>query len=129
MSECRRKTVLYVEDNLVNVYLVQAIFEARANIDLLTAIDGVTGLDFARQHHPDLILLDLNLPDMDGEGYLKQLRAEASTAKIPVIIVSADALHDHRHHCLGLGVVDYITKPFDLNEFEAIVDRTLGINA
>src|SRR5687768_1440283 len=98
------KTVLYVEDNPINVFLVQAIFEMRDQVRLITAINGNIGLELAQRHQPHLILLDLNLPDMDGEQYLNQLRADEATAKIPVVIVSGDAMNEQQRHFLNLGV-------------------------
>jgi CheY-like chemotaxis protein len=123
----KRKKVLYVEDNPVNILLVKAILEARPHVQLLTATYGRIGLTLAREHRPDLILLDLNLPDMSGEEYLHQLRANEAIADIPVLIVSGDAPPENFTTFLQLGVVDYLSKPFSLNEFEELVDRYLGI--
>jgi CheY-like chemotaxis protein len=120
------KTVLYVEDNRANVLLVQAIFESSPTVQLLTATHGSSGLDLARRQVPDLILLDLNLPDMDGEEFLKKLRAAPATAEIPVVIISADATSKQLNHYRQLGVQDYITKPFDLSLFEEVVGQYLG---
>ena len=119
------KTVLYVEDNAVNIYLVQAIFAERTNLRLLTATSGKQGLELAWQERPDLILLDLNLPDMGGEAFLTTLRTIPAVAAIPVVIVSADAMEDQRTHFLGLNVADYVTKPFDIDQFERVVNRHL----
>lgn len=119
------KMVLYVEDNAVNVYLVQAILASRVDLQLLTAADGMSGLELAEQQHPDLILLDLNLPDMNGEEFLTKLRAIDAIAAIPVVIVSAEAMEDQRTHFLHLKVADYVTKPFDIAQFERVVDRHL----
>jgi two-component system, chemotaxis family, CheB/CheR fusion protein len=119
------KTVLYVEDNAVNAYLVQAIFAEHAGVQLMTATSGTAGLDFARKQPPDLILLDLNLPDMDGAEFLSKLRAVEAHAAIPVIIVSADAIDDQRTRALRLKVADYVTKPFDVAHFERIVEQHL----
>lgn len=127
MSASETKTVLYVEDNPINIFLVQAIFESRDHVRLLTAMRGAIGLDVARQHHPDLILLDLNLPDMDGAEYLQALRADQATAQIPVVIVSGDSVYEQHQHFSDLGVLDFITKPFDISQFETTVDRCLNI--
>ena len=125
MPASETKSVLYVEDNAVNIYLVQAIFSERTDFQLLTATNGKTGLEMALAHHPDLILLDLNLPDMDGEEFLTKLRAIDSVAAIPIVIVSADAMEEQRTYFLSLKVADYVTKPFDIDQFERIVDRHL----
>jgi CheY-like chemotaxis protein len=119
------KTILYVEDNAVNAYLVQAIFDEHAGIHLLTATSGKMGLELAQKQRPDLILLDLNLPDMDGEEFLTRLRAVETIAAIPIIIVSADAMEDQRTRFLNLKVADYVTKPFDIAHFERVVERQL----
>ena len=125
MDSTAPRTVLYIEDNPVNVVLVQAIFAPLA-AQLLIAGDGSTGLELARQHRPQLILLDMNLPDIDGRAFLKLLRADQAIASIPVVIVSADELLDERKHLATLGVTDYLLKPFDLNEFERLVGRYVG---
>ena len=126
MNSSQSKTVLYIEDNPVNAYLMQAIFDSRPNVRLQVLTHGQAGLDFAAQHRPDLILLDMNLPDMDGEEFLRHLRADEGSAKIPVVVVSADAMGEHRGLCQSLGIADYITKPFDLDQFEKIVNRYLN---
>jgi CheY-like chemotaxis protein len=120
-----KKKVLYIEDNLANICLVEAIFQAHPNLQLLTAPLGSIGVELARQQSPDLVLLDLNLPDMHGEECLRQLRGIEALAKVPVIIVSADAMCDTSAH--ALGVAEYLDKPFDLTHFEETVDRYLGI--
>ena len=94
------KTILYVEDNAVNVYLVQAIFDEHAGIHLLTATSGKMGLEFAQKQRPDLILLDLNLPDMDGEEFLalaNRIDLHPTTTVYPFAAVDqalADLAHD-----------------------------------
>jgi CheY-like chemotaxis protein len=108
------KKVLYVEDNPVNVFLVQAIFEPRPEIKLFIAPSGSVGLELAQQQRPNLILLDMNLPDMDGVEFLRKLRAEPTIAMIPVVVVSADNLSEQRTQCREFAVADYVSKPFDL---------------
>jgi CheY-like chemotaxis protein len=120
------KTVLYVEDHPVNTLLVEAIFASRPDVRLLTTTLGATGLDMAQQHRPDLILLDLHLPDMTGDVFMRKLRTLEAAANVPVIIVSADALHERQTHLRDLGVAEYITKPFDLSDFERKLDLYLG---
>lgn len=125
MNPSAAKTILSVEDNAVNAFLVEAIFAEQAGVRLVTARNGEMGLELAQSQRPDLILLDLNLPDMDGEEFLAKLRALEATAAIPVIIVSADALEDQRSRMLHLRVADYVTKPFDVGHFERVVERHL----
>jgi CheY-like chemotaxis protein len=119
------KTVLYIEDSGVSVFLVEAIF-APLSAQLLIAGDGSTGLELARRHRPHLILLDMNLPDMDGIAFLKLLRGDPAIASIPVVIASADELLEERKHLAALGVTEYLLKPFDLDEFERLVGRYVG---
>src|SRR5207249_5730864 len=94
-SETRTKSadrkILYIEDNLSNLTLIEEILEERPEIELLSAMQGQVGLDLARQHSPDLILLDLHLPDLPGWEVLSQLRRSETTADIPVVVISADA--------------------------------------
>jgi CheY-like chemotaxis protein len=87
----RSKTVLYIEDNLVNLHLVQGVLAYRPSVNLMSAMEGRLGVDLAINDHPDLILLDLDLPDIPGEEVFRQLKAEATTDEIPIVIVSADA--------------------------------------
>ncbi len=119
------RTILYVEDNPVNLHLVKAIFAARADIKLLAALDGTTGLTLAEQHRPGLILLDLHLPDMSGEDFLARLRKIGPIAKTPVIVLTGDVFPEDRKKFLALGVADYVTKPLDIAEFENAVEACL----
>src|SRR5439155_6187581 len=84
------KTVLYIEDNASNVQLVESIFDRRSNVRLVVAMQGLAGLEIARERLPNLILLDLNLPDASGEGILAEIKANPEAAGIPVAIISAD---------------------------------------
>jgi PAS domain S-box-containing protein len=118
-------TILYVEDNLANLELVERILTRRPKIGLLSAIQGRLGLDLARIHLPGLILLDLHLPDMSGEEVLRELRQGPETREIPVVIVSADANRELEERVLASGADAYITKPIDLNAFLGTVDRLL----
>jgi CheY-like chemotaxis protein len=84
-------TVLYIEDNLSNLQLVDRILNRRPGVRLISAMRPELGLDLAGEHHPDLVLLDLHLPDMPGQEVLRRLRANPRTAEIPVVVLSADA--------------------------------------
>jgi PAS domain S-box-containing protein len=119
-------TILYVEDNLSNFKLVERLLVDRASVRLLTAMDGNLGLELARQHQPDLILLDLHLPVMDGPELLRRLKAEPVTSSIPVVIVSADATPARVQEMLDAGAAAFLTKPLDLKDFMAVVDDALG---
>jgi GAF domain-containing protein/AmiR/NasT family two-component response regulator len=118
-------TVLYIEDNQPNVDLVQDALQFRPGVTLLTAPDGATGIRIARRHRPDLILLDLNLPDLQGDDVLASLTADESTAAIPVVMVSADATQRQIDRLLAAGARAYLTKPLDVKRFLALVDEEL----
>jgi CheY-like chemotaxis protein len=118
--------VLYIEDNLSNLQLLQRILATRPGIKLVEAMQGRLGLDLAREHHPDLILLDLHLPDLSGEEALLRLQAEPETSQIPVVVISADATRDRAARLLASGARAYVTKPLDVREFLAILDDALG---
>jgi CheY-like chemotaxis protein/anti-sigma regulatory factor (Ser/Thr protein kinase) len=120
-----RHTVLYIEDNLANVKLIEHVFASRGDIDLVAAMQGRMGLDLARREPPALVLLDLHLTDMDGRDVLHQLRAEPATADLPVIVLSADATERQIERLLADGATAYVTKPIDLGEFLARVDELL----
>jgi CheY-like chemotaxis protein len=92
---------------------------------LLSAMLGGLGLDLARQHRPDVILLDLNLPDMSGGDVLRHLRDDPRTRDIPVIVISADATRDHVEKLLAAGARAYLTKPLDIRELLEVVYETL----
>jgi CheY-like chemotaxis protein len=119
------RLVLYVEDNLANLNLVESIFEHRPEIQLLPALQGRLGLELARQHSPDLILLDLHLPDIKGEEVLHELRADSRTSAIPVLVISADATPPQISRMKAAGARGYLTKPIDLDEFLLAVDAAL----
>ena len=120
------KTVLYVEDMVENFRLVEQILRQRPSVTLLPAMLADVALDLARQHGPDMILLDLRLPDMPGEEVLLRLRADARTRDIPVVILSADATRQRIDQLRADGVVDYLTKPIDVRSLLQTVDSALG---
>jgi signal transduction histidine kinase/ActR/RegA family two-component response regulator len=120
------KTVLYAEDMVENFRLVEQILRQRPSVTLLPAMLVDVALDLARQHRPDMILLDLRLPDMPGEDVLLRLRADARTRDIPVVILSADATPQRIDQLRANGVADYLTKPIDVRSLLQTVDRTLG---
>jgi signal transduction histidine kinase len=119
------KTVLYVEDNLSNLRLIDRVLAGRPGIKLLSAVRGALGLDLARQHRPDLILLDLNLPDMHGADVLRSLQENPHTASIAVVVISADATAAQIERLLAAGARDYLTKPIDVKQFLVTVDDLL----
>ena len=113
--------ILYVEDNPANTEVVSRYVKTRANVVLRTAATGEAGLEAALRHLPDLILLDMHLPDMNGEEVLRQLRAGPSTEDIPVAVLSAEATPAVIRRVQGKGVVAYLTKPLDLAELGRLI--------
>jgi PAS domain S-box-containing protein len=121
-----RRTILYIEDNEQNRRLMELLLSQRPRLRLVTASRGGEGLDLARQQHPDLILLDVHLPDTSGEQVLNALRADASTRQTPIVVVSADATPIRQASLRALGANDYLTKPFNVKEFLGVVDTYLN---
>jgi PAS domain S-box-containing protein len=119
-------TLLYVEDNPANLRLVTKIMATRADLRLLQASDGPQGLAVAAEKHPDLILLDINLPGMGGFEILGQLQQNPATRDIPVIAVTASAMPDDVRRGLDAGFADYLTKPIDVGKLLTTVDRLLA---
>jgi CheY-like chemotaxis protein len=119
-------TLLYVEDNLANLALVETILLGRPEWRLVPALQGRLGLELAREHAPDLVLLDLHLPDLSGEEVLRQLRAEARTAATPVVVISADATPRTVETLLAEGADAFLTKPLDVRAFLSTVERLLA---
>ena len=119
-------TLLYVEDNPANLKLVKTILARHPDISLLTAGDGNSGIRLAREHQPDVILMDINLPGINGFEALKILRADPTMAHIPVIAISANAMPLDVESGLKAGFFDYITKPIKVNEFMNALDRGLA---
>jgi signal transduction histidine kinase/ActR/RegA family two-component response regulator len=120
-AEDRR--VLYIEDVVANVRLVEEILARRPSVRLLPAMLGRLGVELARDHHPDLILLDLHLPDMGGADVLAALRGDRSTRPIPVVVLTADATHTELDRLMRLGARAYLTKPIGVRRLLEIVDR------
>lgn len=120
-----KQIVLQIEDNPANVALVERVLAQRPELVVVPAMQGRTGLDIARRDHPAVILLDVNLPDMDGSEVLKELRADPRTAAIPVIVVSADAMPRQMQHLLAAGATAYLTKPIDIRDLLLQIDRAI----
>jgi CheY-like chemotaxis protein len=119
-------TVLYIEDNPSNVRLMEDIIALRSGITLITAMQGGIGLDLAREHHPELIFLDLHLPDMPGYEVLGRLKSDLRTRAIPVVIISADATPGQVKRLLDLGAQEYLTKPIDMKHLFRVFDENLS---
>jgi PAS domain S-box-containing protein len=121
----RPHTLLYVEDNPANLKLVEQIVSRHDDLRLLTAVNGIGGIEAARASLPDVILMDINLPDINGFEALKALRADPATARIPVIAISANAMPLDVGRGLKAGFFRYLTKPIRVDEFTAALDLTL----
>ena len=120
-----RRRLLYVEDNASNRQLVERIMTFRPGIDLTMATGGEQGITAARAIHPDLILLDLHLPDIWGDEVLKRLKRDPATSSIPVVMLSADATTRQIQRLLSMGAAAYLTKPIDVHQLLAILDEKL----
>jgi len=115
--------VLYIEDNPANLRLVERILTRRPSLTLMSSMQGSRGLELARDHRPQVIVLDLHLPDLDGAEVLDRLRSDARTRDIPVVILSADATPGQIARLRAQGATAYLTKPLDVQEFLALLDR------
>jgi PAS domain S-box-containing protein len=119
-------TVLYIEDDVANFYLLERILRNRKGLKLVSALQGSIGLEIARTQKPDLILLDLNLPDMSGEQLLRTLRAEERTASIPVITVTGEVDPTRAARLQPMGVLGNLLKPYRVQELIELVEQGLG---
>jgi CheY-like chemotaxis protein len=118
--------VLYVEDNPINALIISELIARRPDLTLHIAPDGTSGVRQAQALRPDLILLDMQLPDFDGHEVLRRLRADPATEQIPVIAVSANAMPDDIQRALRAGMQDYWTKPLDFGAFMNSLDTLFG---
>jgi PAS domain S-box-containing protein len=125
----RRTTVLYVEDNAANLKVVEAILRLLPNMTLLSAGNGESGLELARRYHPDVILLDIHLPGMDGYAVLQVLQADAGTRDIPVIALSADAMPLDVERGLKAGFRAYLTKPVLIPDLMAALRAEIPVQS
>jgi len=119
------RTLLYVEDNPANLQLVEQIIARRPDMRLLSARNGTLGIELARASQPDVILMDINLPGMSGIKAMQILRADAATAHIPVVALSANAIPRDIERGLEAGFFRYLTKPIRVNEFMDTLDVAL----
>jgi CheY-like chemotaxis protein len=115
-------TILYIEDNEQNYYLVKVLLNTRG-FEMLWAQDGQEGIDKADQSRPDLILLDIQLPVMDGYEVARRLRSNPELNKIPIVAVTSYAMTGDREKALSAGCNGYIEKPIDPDTFLAQIDK------
>ncbi len=121
-----RTRILYVEDNAANLALVRKVLEHASQYEVIGAITGEEGLDAARAHAPALILLDLDLPGIDGFELARLLQADPALAAIPRVAISASVMKQERDQAIAVGCVRFIEKPFDIAELRAVVEQVLA---
>lgn len=122
-----KNTILYIEDNCAHLRVVAAIFKKQLNILLLSAMEGEYGLELANEYLPELILLDIKLPKMDGYEILDKLKSNPATKDIPVIAITADAMLTDIERGLNAGFRHYITKPLILDLFVETINKVLDV--
>jgi CheY-like chemotaxis protein len=119
-----KKKILYIEDNEQNLYLVKFILE-KYGYEVVSAADGQEGIDLAARTNPDLILLDIQLPRMDGYAVARNLRANPSLASVPIVAVTSYAMAGDRDKALNAGCSGYIEKPINPDTFMSQVEKHL----
>jgi CheY-like chemotaxis protein len=121
-----RARVLYIEDSELSITVLEGVLAQRPTVDLVAAMDGSAGIEKARGVLPSLIILDLGLPDMPGIEVLEELRSAEETAKIPVIVLTADTDAQQEARLLEAGALAYLTKPMNEDLFLGLVDEVLS---
>jgi PAS domain S-box-containing protein len=124
-KDLRKYILLYVEDSRTNVSLVAQVLKVRPDIALMSAHTGEMGLELARRHHPDVILLDINLPGMDGFEVLEHLREDEDSCDIPVLALTANDTLQNLERGREAGFLNYIVKPLDIKQFLESIDEAL----
>jgi CheY-like chemotaxis protein len=119
------KRIFYVEDVIANIRLVEKILSKRPDVTVVPIMLGDVALERSRREHPDLILLDLHLPDIDGDEVLQRLKADETTRDIPVVVVSADATQRHTDQLIAAGATAYLTKPISVRRLLETIDRVI----
>ena len=120
------RTLLYIEDNEDNLYMLQLWFDVLGGYEILSARDGAAGIAMAEAERPDLILMDLNLPQIDGWEAPRRLKADPATCDIPIIALSAHAMAGDREKALATGCDDFDTKPIEFDRLLAKVEQALA---
>ena len=123
------RRLLYVEDNEDNLYMLQLWFDVRGQYEILSARDGAAGIAIAAAERPDLILMDLNLPQIDGWEATRRLKADPAPCDIPIIALSAHAMAGDREKALATGCDDFDTKPIEFDRLLAKIEQALGAKA
>lgn len=120
--------ILLVEDNEMNLDMLSRRLERR-NFEILIAMDGAQGVEMAKSQHPDLILMDMSLPIMDGWEATRRIKADAAVAHIPIIALTAHAIAGDRERCLAAGCDEYESKPVKFPRLLAKIEQILGIES
>jgi CheY-like chemotaxis protein len=123
------RKLLYVEDNEDNLYMLQLWFDVLGGYEILSARDGVAGIAMAASERPDLILMDRNLPQIDGWEATRRLKTDPATRDIPIIALSAHAMAGDREKALATGCDDFDTKPVEFDRLLAKIDQILATEA
>lgn len=118
-------TILYIEDNFDNRMLVRRVLEAEG-YRVLEAEDGLKGIDWLQSEIPDLVLMDINLPELDGYEVTKRLKQLPSMAQVPVIAMTANVMKGDREKTLAAGCDGYISKPIDIDSLSDQIAEFLG---
>ena len=126
--DARPRTLLYIEDDPADLKLVEQIMVRRPDMRLLSAANGTSGIEIARASRPDVVLMDINLPDMSGYNALNILRSDPATAHLPVIALSANATQINIESGLEEGFFRYLTKPINVDEFLEVLDSALDFS-
>lgn len=116
--------ILYVEDNFQNKRLVRKILTAKG-FEVLEADDGLTGVEMAAKEMPDLILMDISLPGIDGVEATQRIKAQGSTTHIPIVALTANAMRGDRERFIAAGCDDYLPKPISTSELVGIIKKYL----
>ena len=120
------KSILVVEDNQMNLKLIRDVLQNKG-YETLEAEIGEAGIEVARERHPALILMDVNLPQIDGHTAMKILKADASTRQIPIIAVTSLAMKGDRERLLSAGFDGYISKPLDIKKLLRVVESYVAV--
>lgn len=117
--------ILCVEDNPQNMRLVRKILKHQG-YEVLEAVDGTSGIEITETEHPDLVLMDINLPDIDGLEATRRLKANADVSHIPIVALTANAMYGDEERCLAAGCDGYMSKPVSKTKLLSVVDEFLS---
>lgn len=119
----KRKKIVYIEDNQANLRFMKKVLQSRGDVELYCAEEAREGIDIVRRERPDIILMDIQMPGMDGYEAFALLQEDAATKSIPVIAVSANAMESDIKHALKIGFSAYLTKPVEIQLLFDTIDQ------